>query len=99
MPNMGMERRLTEPTTTVGEIEFSGIDDSQRTAAKVAGLSCLFGMVIVVFANYAIFVRLIVPGNAVRTAQNILTHEVWFRIAVVCNITYAIAVIVFLAAL
>jgi hypothetical protein len=30
-------------------------DDSQRTAARVAGISCLFTMAIVVFANYSLF--------------------------------------------
>ena len=32
----------------------NSIDHSQRTAAKVAGISLLFSMVIVVFANYCV---------------------------------------------
>ncbi len=75
------------------------IDQSQRTAAKVAGFSCLFGMAIVVFANYAIFERLIIPGSAAETARNIVAHERQFRIAVACNITYSTGVVVLLAAL
>ncbi len=75
------------------------IDQSQRTAAKVAGFSCLFGMAIVVFANYAIFERLIIPGNAAETARNIVAHERLFRIAMACNITYSVGVVVLLAAL
>ena len=75
------------------------IDQSQRTAAKVAGFSCLFGMAIVVFANYAIFERLIIPGNAAETARNIVAHQRLFRIAVACNITYSTGVVVLLAAL
>ena len=39
---------------------ISAIDDSQRTAAKVAGLSCLLTMAIVVFANYGLLNPLIV---------------------------------------
>ena len=46
----------------------STIDQSQRTAAKVAGFTCLFGMAIVVFANYALYSPLVVPGNAAATA-------------------------------
>ena len=34
---------------------ISNIDNSQHTAAIVAGFSCLFGMAIVIFANYAIY--------------------------------------------
>jgi hypothetical protein len=33
---------------------ISRIDNSQRTAAKVAGATGLFAMAIVVFANYAL---------------------------------------------
>jgi hypothetical protein len=33
---------------------ISVIDNSQRTAAKVAGIALLFSMVIVVFANYGL---------------------------------------------
>jgi hypothetical protein len=51
------------------EITISTIDDSQRTAAKVAGLSCLVTMAIVVFANYGLLNPLIVPGDAAETAR------------------------------
>jgi hypothetical protein len=78
---------------------LSSIDDTQRTAAKVAGFSCLLAMAMVVFANYGIFTRLVVPGDAVGTAQNIVAHEPLFRLAVVCNLIYSAAVVVFLAAL
>jgi hypothetical protein len=78
---------------------ISAIDSSQRTAAKVAGLSGLFAMVIVVFANYALLNPLIVPGNAAETARNIVAHERAFRIAAVCFLTYSTSVVVLLAAL
>lgn len=41
---------------------ISTIDNSQRTAARVAGFSCLFSMAIVVFANYGLLNPLVVPG-------------------------------------
>ena len=78
---------------------ISTIDKSQRTAAKVAGFALLFSMVIVVFANYALLNPLLVRGNAVETARNILAHETQFRVAATCFLTYSLSVIVLLAAL
>ena len=75
------------------------IESSQRTAAKVAGVSLLFSMVIVVFANYVLLNPLIVRGNAAETARNIMAHETQFRVALTCFLTYSVSVIVLLAAL
>jgi Domain of unknown function (DUF4386) len=75
------------------------IESSQRTAAKVAGVSLLFSMVIVVFANYGLLNPLIVRGNAAETARNIMAHETQFRVALTCFLTYSASVIVLLAAL
>ena len=75
------------------------IDNSQRTAAKVAGISGLLTVAIVVFANYVLLNPLIVPGNAVETARNIVAHETQFRITVVCFLIYSAGVVVLLAAL
>src|SRR5450432_314342 len=80
-------------------MKISTIGDSQRTAAKVAGFTCLFGMAIVVFANYALLNPLIVPGNAAETARNIVAHETQFRITATCFLTYSASVVVLLAAL
>ena len=63
------------------------IDNSQRTAAKVAGIAILFSMVIVVFANYGLLNPLLVRGNAAATAQNILAHETQYRVALTCFLT------------
>ena len=78
---------------------ISSIYDSQRTAAKVAGLSYLLTIAIVVFANYALLNPLIVPGNAAETARNIVTHETQFRIVAVCFLIYSAGVVVLLTAL
>jgi hypothetical protein len=56
-------------------LTVSAIDDSQRKAAKVAGLAYLFSFAAVVFAQFRIHDRLIVEGNAAETARNILAHE------------------------
>jgi len=75
------------------------IDASQRKAAKVAGFAFLFAIAIVIVANYGISFRLLVPGNAVDTARNIIAHETLFRINIACNLIYVSTVIVLLAAL
>jgi hypothetical protein len=80
-------------------VTISTIDKSQRTAAKVAGFALLFSMVIVVFANYALLNPLLVRGNAVETARNIIAHETQFRVVVTCFLAYSASVVVLLAAL
>src|SRR5213080_4160233 len=75
------------------------IDNSQRTAAKVAGIAGLLAFALVVFGNYVLLEPLLVPRNAVDTARNILAHETQFRLALICFITYGIGAIVLLSAL
>src|SRR5437660_11522946 len=75
------------------------INNSQRTAAKVAGVAGLLAFVLVVFGNYFLLGPLIVSRNAVDTARNILAHETQFRLALICFITYGIGAIVLLSAL
>ncbi|HMH42908.1 MAG TPA: DUF4386 domain-containing protein [Pyrinomonadaceae bacterium] len=77
----------------------SAIDNSQRTAAKVAGWSGLLTFAIVVFGNFVLLNPLTVPGNAAATAQNIVAHETQFRITVVCFLTYSLGFVVLLSAL
>lgn len=81
------------------EMTISAIDQSQRKAARVAGFTFLFAMAIVVFANYGINFRLIVPDNATETARNIMAHETLYRINIACNLIYLVTVIVMLTAL
>ncbi len=78
---------------------MSTIDNSQRTAAKVAGWSGLLTFAIVVFSNFVLLNPLTVPGNAAATAQNIVAHETQFRLTVVCFLTYSLGVVVLLSAL
>src|SRR5437870_72575 len=75
------------------------IDNSQRTAAKVAGVAGLLAFGLVVFGNYVLLDPLIVPRNAANTARNILAHETQFRVALTCFIAYGIGAIVLLTAL
>ena len=78
---------------------MTSIDNSQRTAAKVAGISGLFAVAIVVFANYVLLSPLIVPGNAAETARNIVAHQLQFRVTVTCFLIYSASVVVLLTAL
>ena len=78
---------------------MDNIDNSQRTAAKVAGIAGLLAFVLVVFGNYVLLEPLVVPHNAVDTARNILAHQTQFRFALACFITYDIGGIVLLTAL
>src|SRR5467141_725043 len=77
----------------------STIDNSQRTAAKVAGVAGLLAFALVVFGNYVLLGPLVVPRNAVDTARNILAHETQFRAALTCFISYDIGAIVLSTAL
>src|SRR6184192_1419669 len=75
------------------------IDNSQRTAAKVAGVAGLLAFALVVFGNFVLLGPLIVPRNAVDTARNVLAHETQFRAALTCFVAYGIGVIVLATAL
>lgn len=75
------------------------IHQSQRKAAKIAGFAFLFAISLVVIANYGISFRLLIPDNAVDTAQNIMAHETLFRSNIVFNLIYSSSIVVLLAAL
>ena len=75
------------------------IDNSQRMAARIAGVSGLLAVMIVVVGNYALLGPLIVPGNAAETARNILAHQTQVRVALTFFLTYGVTVVVLLSAL
>jgi hypothetical protein len=74
------------------------IDESQRKAARVAGLAYLITLATVVYVNFGIHDRLIVENNA-ETAANILIKERLFRIGIVGDLIYCVGVVVLLTAL
>lgn len=77
----------------------TAIDQSQRAAARVAGFMILFGMAIVIFGEFYLSARLIVPGDVAQTARNILAHETRFRLNMLCDLLYLASVAVLLSAL
>ena len=78
---------------------ITGIDDSQRKAARIAGFTYLITFATVVAANYGISNRLIVPHDAAATARNILAHEMLFRINIAGFLLYSAGILVLLSAL
>ena len=78
---------------------ISTANESGYNAAKVAGFTFLLAPATVIVANYGINLRLIVPGNAVDTARNIMAHETLFRLNIACNLLYVVIVAVLLTAL
>jgi hypothetical protein len=77
---------------------ISPTDQSQRTAAKVAGFAYLITFATVVYVNFGIHDRLILENNA-ETVRNILAHERLFRIGIVGDLIYCVGVVVLLSAL
>src|SRR5713101_5300805 len=78
---------------------ISRIDESQRAAARIAGLACLISFFTVVAVNFGIFARLTIRGNPAETTRNILAHETLFRIGIAGNLVYCVGVVVLLTAL
>src|ERR1700722_2303748 len=80
------------------QMTISTIDESQRKAARVAGLAYLITFATVVYVNFGIHDRLLVENHA-ETARNILAHERLFRIGIVGDLIYCAGVVVLLTAL
>jgi len=77
----------------------NSIESSQRIAARVAGITGLLAVVIVVFGNYVLLSPLIVPRDASETARNMMAHQTQARLALVCFLLYSVNVVVLLASL
>jgi len=77
----------------------TGIDESQRRAAKVAAVTSLLAMVIVAFSHYGLAMRIMVPGDAAATIRNVVAHQTLFRTVIACELLYGAGVVVLLAAL
>jgi len=78
---------------------ISSIDESQRKAARVVGLSYLLALPPAVFAEFYVLGRLIVSNNAVDTARNIMAHERLFRLGTASNLSVFALDVVLITAL
>jgi hypothetical protein len=83
-----MPNRRDEPAGQRGGngMTTNSIDDSQRKAARVAGLTYLIAMATSVFAELIARAPLIVRGDAMQTAINIAASERLFRIGSVIHL-------------
>src|SRR5205814_3546652 len=74
------------------------IDESQRKAATVVGLSYLLALPPAIFAEFYVRTRLVAFDNAAQTARNIMAHERLFRLGSASNLTvFAIDVVLIIA--
>ena len=74
------------------------IDESQRKAATVVGLSYLFALPPAIFAEFYVRTQLIAFDNAAQTARNIMAHERLFRLGTASNLTvFALDVVLIIA--
>jgi hypothetical protein len=78
-------------------------DISQRKAALIAGFGLLIMTLFFLFADLFAFQKLIVPGDATTTANNIMASEMLFRagiccilIVLICDVVVAWALYIFL---
>lgn len=69
-----------------------------KKTARLTGFTFLFAIAIVVFSNYSVTFRFIVP-DAAETARNIIANQTLFRINIVCNLIYLVTLIVMFTSL
>ena len=76
----------------------STIDESQRKAATVVGLSYLLALPPAIFAEFYVRTRLVAFDNVAQTARNIMAHERLFRLGTASNLTvFAVNVVLIIA--
>jgi Domain of unknown function (DUF4386) len=76
------------------ETAHPAITPAQRTAAKVVGFLYVFQMATAIFGQSYVRDRLIVAGDATRTAQNIIADEGLFRLSIAGDLVTYTSVIV-----
>lgn len=75
------------------------IDDSQRKAARVVGLSYLLAIPPALFAGFYVFSQLIVRDHPAQTVRNVMAHEGLFRLGIAANLISFLVDIALIAAL
>jgi len=80
-------------------MEADTLDISQRKAARIAGFTLIFAVILVIVANYSVNFRLIIPNSAAETAQNIIENNTLFRFNIFCNLLYITTLIVMFTSL
>jgi len=62
------------------------VEDSQRQAARIVGITYLAALPPAVFAEFFVRNRLVAAGDAAQTALNIVSHERLFRLGIAANL-------------
>lgn len=62
------------------------VDESQRRAAKVAGILYLFTILIANLTEFYVRRQLMVPRDALHTVSNIASHEQLFRLGIAADL-------------
>src|SRR5687767_7429563 len=75
------------------------IDDTQRNWARVVGIAYLFGIIPSFFAEFCVLDQLIVTGDALATAANIVANERLFRFGTAANVLVFAADVLLIAGL
>ena len=78
---------------------ISFIDDGQRKAARVVGLSYLLAIPPALFAGFYVFSQLIVRDHPAQTVQNVVAHAALFRLGIAANLISFLVDIALIAAL
>lgn len=65
------------------QTEFGNGKITQRQAALIAGIGLVLMTVLAIFANFGVFSRLNVSGDAATTLSNLIASEGLFRVAIV----------------
>jgi Domain of unknown function (DUF4386) len=80
--------RLNGPST------LAAITPAQRTAARIVGFLYVFQMAVEVFGESYVRERLVVAGDATKTALNIMADERLFRLSIAGDLVTYTSVIV-----
>jgi hypothetical protein len=82
----------------MGDMAISVPDESQQKAARVAGFSYLVALLFANFAEFYVAAHIVVYNDAATTAQNVMAHELLFRLGIAGNlIVFALDVVLIIA--
>jgi len=85
-------------TSRRGPVALGTIDPSQRTAARVVGVTYLLALPPAIFAEFFVLGRL-VTSDAAETVRNIVAHEQLFRLGIASNLAVFALDVILIAAL
>jgi hypothetical protein len=99
LPEVTTARDSVATATATPDARRHSISQSQRTAAKVVGFAFAATDIIAIFAQFYVRARLVLPGDAVKTAANIATAESVFRFGIVIQLVTIAGLVVLIVAL